>query len=72
LQPVATRPGDQFGADVATAKRSVGTWTVPWTLLLLLGFVLVGPAGAIWLRQRMTSAAPAEESVPVSEESVTG
>ncbi len=48
LRPLATRPGDDFGADVAIVKRSAGTWSMPWTLLLLLALVVAAPVATIW------------------------
>lgn len=47
LVPQPTREGDTFGTDLATSA-SAGTWTIPWTLLLLLA---VG-ALTMKLRQR--------------------
>ncbi|MGQ0845352.1 MAG: WxL protein peptidoglycan domain-containing protein [Sporichthyaceae bacterium] len=54
LRPLATRPGEEFGAEVAIAKRTTGTWTVPWTLLGLLALLVGASVGGLWWRLRRT------------------
>lgn len=66
LRPLATRAGDEFGAEVAIAKRSTGTWSIPWVLLVLLLFFMAAPAVAIWqfpqVVRRRTTAEPSVAS----------
>ncbi|MGQ0626214.1 MAG: WxL protein peptidoglycan domain-containing protein [Sporichthyaceae bacterium] len=52
LAPKPTRPGDVFAADLRVSQ-SQGLWTVPWTLLVLIG----AGAGVITVRRRGQSLA---------------
>lgn len=53
LRPLATRAGDEFGAEARIVKRSAGTWSMPWTLLLLLSLLVAAPAGLIYRRPQL-------------------
>lgn len=71
LRGLPTRAGDQFGVE-AIATSSTGIWSVPWTLLLLLSVLLVGPAATIgWrlrARDRGRGAGPRESRVALGSD----
>lgn len=51
VRPVPTRPGDNFPA-LQSALAAGGTWTIPWTLLLLLVVLVGSTAGIIVVRRQ--------------------
>lgn len=52
LQPTATRAGDVFAADTAGATAAASSWSVPWTLLLLIAVLALTPVWRRWARAR--------------------